>query len=288
LTSSQFVQDVRRTVEGKIARAMSFTGDALSSELLEPGKMLRARLAARLLDASLVDESILQAACTATELVHTASLCHDDVVDNSLIRRSLPTLWRSAGASGAILVGDLLLCEAIDVLTDSGDGRLLSPFIRKIAEVVQAEAEQELRWRGNEVDAETCLRLARGKTGPLFAFVASVCGGGDGKLAGALEEAGYCTGAAYQLSDDLLDVLGTESDAGKTLGTDLARGKHTLPQVGVCGQDVARDNIARLCSAALACLDDYPAMRDALAEYLLKDLQAVWDQCPGVDMGIAV
>lgn len=72
LSRSRFIQNVRRIVEGKIAAALSVTGDVVSSELLEPGKMLRTRLAARLFDPSLAEEKTVQVACAATELVHTA------------------------------------------------------------------------------------------------------------------------------------------------------------------------------------------------------------------------
>ena len=255
-----------------------------------PGKMLRTRLAGRLCAGgwSSVNPATVQAACAATEMVHTASLCHDDVVDNSMIRRSLPTVWRTSSPSGAILIGDLLLCEAMDLLISTENGRYLTSFMGRLTEVVRAEIEQELVWRGRVADAETCLRLARGKTGPLFGFVAGVCGGGDEALCGLLEEAGYRIGTAYQIADDLLDILGTESSVGKTLGTDSVRGKLTLPQLDDGGGRVARENIGDLCTSAVELLKEFPKVQEGLMEFLLHDFRPVLDRGLGVDVGIAV
>ncbi len=289
-TVESFVSGVRLLAEGRMLKALSQSTSGIDVKVMMPGKMLRTRLVGRLCAGgrSSVDRTILQAACAATELVHTASLCHDDVVDNSLIRRSLPTLWRTVGSSGAILIGDLLLCEAMTLLMETGGGRLARGFLTKVTEVVEAEAQQELLYRGKEVDVETCVRLARGKTGPLFAFVAGTCGGEDKALCGLLEEAGYRIGTAYQLADDLVDILGTECTAGKTLGTDLIRGKFTLPHIDDAGRRVARESIGELCISAVELLDGYPKAREGVVEFLRHDLCPIMEQTLGVEMGIAV
>lgn len=280
---------VRRAVGARAKKATSSLTEPWAVGPMLSGKMLRSRLGARLFaNGAPVNESTLQAVCVATELVHTASLCHDDVVDNSLIRRSLPTLWRIVGSSGAILIGDLLLCEAMALLMETEKGRLTRRFLTKVTEMVEAETQQELVYRGKQVDMETCLQLARGKTGPLFAFVAGICGGEDETLCGLLEEAGYRIGTAYQLADDLVDILGTECTVGKTLGTDLIRGKFTLPQIGDAGERAARKSISELCISAVELLNDYPKTRDGLREFLCQDLQPVLEQTLGVETGIAV
>lgn len=289
-TAETFVSGVRLLAERQAVGALSQSISAIDPKTVMPGKMLRTRLAGRLFAAGFSSEkrTTLQAACAATELVHTASLCHDDVVDNSLIRRSLPTLWKSTGPSGAILIGDLLLCAAMDLLMITEDGRYLRAFMAKVRQVVEAEAEQELLWRGRQVDVASCLRLARGKTGPLFAFCAGIYGGASETLRGLLEEAGYRIGTAYQLADDLLDILGTESAAGKTLRTDSARRKLTLPQVGGAGQRITREHISELCISAVQLLDDYPKAQEGLMHFLGCDLQPVLARHLGIDMGIAV
>ncbi len=277
---------VRGEVETRVRKVTSFLPDPLPVGQMLPGKMLRSRLGARLLASGTSENELtVQAVCVATELLHTASLCHDDVVDDATIRRSAPTLWRNVGSSGAILVGDLLLCESMNLLLEIEDGRLMKQFLAKVTEVVETEAHQELVYRGKQVDVETCFQLARGKTGPLFAFIARICGDENETLCGLLEEAGYRIGTAYQLSDDLLDVLGDESTVGKTLGTDVIRGKFTLPRIGNTPEHTTRESIGELCNSAVELLDDYPKAREGLSEFLRYDLQPAMEQTLGVETG---
>ncbi len=252
-------------------------GDAADVGQLAPGKMLRTRLAARLAGAcpGPADPLTLRRACAATEIVHTASLCHDDVIDNALVRRTRPTLWKEIGSTSAVLVGDLLLCDAMLLVVRTGDGRYSGTFVDKVQEICMAEAEHELRLRGKRLDESTCLRIARSKTGPLFAFVASVCGGGDEALSAALEEAGYEIGTAYQFADDIFDIVGDEAAAGKTLRTDLARRKFTLPQMSEGGRRSAEERVAGLCASACERLSGWPQAEAALADFLRLDLGPV-------------
>ncbi|MHC4563324.1 MAG: polyprenyl synthetase family protein [Planctomycetota bacterium] len=282
--ADSFVTDVSDLIKRRTADLLGCTGGKLDAEPLRPGKMLRTRLAGRLVDGNpdVLKGHPIPAACAAIELIHTASLCHDDVVDNALIRRSVPTLWRAAGQSGAILLGDLLLCGAVELLLETGGGDYLPAFMAKVREVVEAETEHELVWRGQPLDEDTSLRLARGKTGPLFAFVASVCGGDDRGLCAALEEAGYRIGTAYQLADDLLDIVGDEGVVGKTLGTDSAREKSTLSQGQARPDRVICKHVVRLCSSALELLDPYPRQRQAVVDYLTRDLHPVLNRHSGL------
>ena len=271
------VAGARRLIVTGLEACVGPLAGVVDARDLLPGKMLRTRLGARLVvrGVGAGDLETVQHACAAIELAHTASLCHDDVMDNALLRRAQPALWRSAGASGAILVGDGLLCEAMELILLGGRGRNIRAFVAKVREVVAAETEQELLWRGGPVDEDTCLRLARGKTGPPFAFVAQTCGGRDAKLSAALAESGYRLGTAYQLADDLLDVTGDERAAGKTLGTDAARGKFTLPQDDGPGGRRTRRRVAELCGGALSCLQAHPQAREAVVDFLREDFQPV-------------
>lgn len=272
-----FLSDVRRLVEArveKITSGLDVTGNAAQ---LVPGKMLRTKLASHLLCSGQVpaDRRSVESACAATEMAHTASLVHDDLIDGGYIRRNLPALWRSKGASAAVLIGDCLFCEAMDILFDIEDGHYVKSFIVKLQEVCAAEAEQELHLRGQSVDEATCLRIARGKTGPFFAFVGQVCGGNDKDLCSALEAAGYCIGTAYQIADDLFDVVGCDEIAGKTLGTDLDRGKFTISQNLEKAKDLVLRHILEQSESALHCLGKWPHVREAVNDFLASDLQPV-------------
>ena len=276
---AEFLGKVRALASERMQGVLALTGRPDSTALLS-GKMLRSRLAGRAAHAvtppGRMDHIVRSAA--AVELVHTASLCHDDVIDNALLRRAHPTLWRMVGASGAVLIGDLLLCEAIDLLLEMHELPPVRSFMDKVREVCFTEARQELQLRGQPLDEPTCLALARGKTGALFAFAAEVCGGDGPALAAGLAEAGYCIGAAYQLVDDLLDVSGCEQAAGKTLGTDEKRRKFTLPHASADGRRLVRENIDRLCKEATAALRAFPAAREAVKLFLRNDFQPVLER----------
>jgi len=257
-----------------------------------PGKMLRTRWAARLAESGElpVAPGTIVHVCAATEMAHTASLCHDDVIDGGFLRRQQPTLWRVMGPSAAILIGDLLLCEAMAVLESVENGALVEPFIAKLREVCAAELEQDLGLRGKVLEEAACLRLARGKSGPFFAFVGYACGGAQPGLRAALEEAGYRVGTLYQMADDLLDVVGGE-EAGKTLGTDAIQRKFTVPQMASKGPARTRARIRALRDAILNDLRARPPVREAVLQFFQQDLQPVFaqfDQRLGECMSAAV
>jgi geranylgeranyl pyrophosphate synthase len=274
---ADFVEEVRALAESRIARALSPV--AAGGTRGACGKMLRTRLAARLAGGrlDLRRRRVLAHACAATEVVHTASLLHDDIIDGGVMRRGEASLWRSAGIPAAILLGDLLLCEAIALLTEGRAGRHLPCFVAKVGEVVEAEAAQELVWRGRRPDGETLLRLARGKTGPLFAFAARACGDGHAAQT-AFEEAGYLVGTAYQLADDLLDVAGCEKAAGKTLGTDARRAKPTFAQIDADGASATLERISQLWESALGLLEPHAAEREGLRSFIACDMKTVLER----------
>ncbi len=255
-----------------------------------PGKMLRTTLVTRLGEGGglSVSSETLARACAAVEMAHTASLCHDDLIDGGAMRRHQMALWKVSSPSSAVLTGDILFCDAVELLAETDDGQYVASFVAKIREMCATEIEQELVLRERELDEQTCLRIARSKTGPLFAFPACVCGGSDHELSAALEEAGYRIGTAYQLADDLLDVSGREDVAGKTLGTDAERSKFTLAHLPNRGPKLVRKHVAILCHSSLNGLDRWPSIREALSQYLSCDLHPVFAQCAQDHAKVAV
>lgn len=277
---TDFVSDVRCLIQTRIEKVAFDVGAEDSEGQLMSGKMLRTKLASHLSCSGRMpaDCRSIELACAATEIAHTASLIHDDLIDGGCIRRNLPTLWKSKGASAAVLIGDCLLCESMDILFDIEDGRYVKPFVMKLREACTAEAEQELLRRGECLNEAESLRIARGKTGPFFAFVGQVCGGEDEDLSLALEKAGYHVGTAYQIADDLIDIVGLDEIAGKTLGTDLSRGKFTIPMDNENVTTLVLERIFELSESALDCLNNWPRAREALADFFAIDLQPVLDK----------
>jgi geranylgeranyl pyrophosphate synthase len=278
-TTDKFLARVQEITVARVENLASNLVDLDVSQMM-PGKMLRSRLAGRLVESGLCGENWGDAAqlSAAIELSHTASLCHDDVIDNADVRRGLPSLWRTTSPSGAVLIGDMLLCEAIELVMDADGGRYLTEFLARLKEVITAEAQGELMLRGTILDEATCLDLARGKTGPLFAFVAAVCGQDDQDLATALGESGYLIGTAYQLADDLLDRIGNEDHAGKTLGTDQRRGKFTLACNDQNERDFLHRQVRRLCESAVQNLSRWDKAEEAISRYLTEDIQPLLQQ----------
>lgn len=187
------------------------------------GKMLRSRLAYRVGTATGVNPELLVYGSAAVEMIHTASLLHDDVIDGGMIRRGLPTFWVEKGKAGAILLGDLLLFKAVDLMCRVAGGRFTHELVKLTGEVCEAESEQELVFHGSDSGLELCQSIARRKTGALFAFASLLGGEGNAHRMEVLKESGYLLGTVYQLADDLLDARPVEELAGKTLGTDAAR-----------------------------------------------------------------
>ena len=254
-------------LDGTVLRRLKVAGGLSEGQ----GKMLRARLLLRLAPAGRVPDSIAVPAAAAVELVHAASLLHDDVIDGGIVRRHAPAFWTQHGIPGAILLGDLILMKALDLAGRTTDDRLVGELVHFAGEMCNAESEQELLLRGGDADWNQCLDIDRRKTGALFAFAAGAAGGGDAPLRLALQEAGYGLGTAYQLADDLLDVAGNDRAAGKTIGRDRARRKNTAATsfsgdpAELAGQ--ARDLRAR----AVEPLRNWPDIRAAMDEYCVLD-----------------
>lgn len=168
-------------------------------------------------------------------------------------------------------------------------GRYITSFLRKTREVCENEARQELRLRGHKVDNFDCLEVAKGKTGALFAFLGEVCGRSDSKLRNALEDAGYRVGAAYQLLDDLVDAVGSQDTAGKTVGADLRREKSTLAQGESDGPELTFRLVQELFDGMMDRLRPWPLCQQGLGSYVTDVLQPVFSrQLPGLDFNVAI
>ncbi len=267
----QFLDEVRELMAESLADTVLRRLASDCKSLLANGKMLRSRLAFHVGPAAGVPRRTLLYSCAAVEMIHAASLLHDDVIDGGYLRRGAPTFWVERGVPGAILVGDLLLFKALDIMGQVEDGRLVHTLVRMTGEVCDAESEQELLMRGKRADWSSCVRIARRKTGALFAFAAHACGGTEPELCSALTDAGYAVGTAYQLADDILDVRGDEASSGKTLGTDQGRAKNTAATVPAPSDPAVY--VDQLCDEADRALSRWPAVQQAWRTFMSADLR---------------
>lgn len=175
-------------------------------------------------------EAVLEAA-TAVEVLHTATLIHDDIVDRAESRRGRPTTVAEHGREAAIATGDYLFAEAFHLLAGIGDARVVRSFAEASRELAVGELDQ-YRAVGGVVEVEAYLEYIRMKTAGLFK-AACVAGGTLGGLSvvqiDALATYGQALGIAFQMSDDVMDFTGKPGTTGKGVGTDLAEGTITLP-----------------------------------------------------------
>ena len=175
----------------------------------------------------------LLTASAAIEALHTATLIHDDVVDKAATRRGRPTTVAAYGREIAVATGDYLFAEAFYGLAEIGDPRLVRAFAEASMGLAEGELEQYRSSRG-PVEVEAYLEHIRMKTAGLFR-AACVAGGSLGGLSlkqiDALATYGQALGLAFQMSDDVMDLVGKPGLMGKGVGTDLAEGTITLPVI---------------------------------------------------------
>ena len=274
----KYLDDVRTLMADSLSDTVLKHIAASCKPLVGSGKMLRSRLAFRVGPAAEVPHRTLLYGCAAVEMIHAASLLHDDVIDGGYLRRGAPTFWVERGIPGAILVGDLMLFKALDVVSEVEDGRLTRKLIKITGEVCDAESEQELLLRNATPTWENCVKIARRKTGALFAFSAYVCGGDDEELSNALCESGYLIGTAYQLADDILDARGNEAQSGKSHGSDEARKKTTAVTSNAGGLHDPISYVEDLCRKAEENLAAWPDVQEAWRRFMSTDMQPALHQ----------
>jgi octaprenyl-diphosphate synthase len=237
-----------RALEGDMARVVALIRERMQSEaapripavtahLIDAGgKRLRPMLvlaAARLLGAEgrALENAVRLGA--VVEFIHTATLLHDDVVDDSRQRRGRPTanlLWDN---QSSVLVGDYLFARSFQVMVEVGSLRVMDLLSAASATIAEGEVLQLAAARDLATTEETYLRVVRGKTAALFAAACrsgAVAAGATPAQEEALRAYGDALGIAFQIADDLLDIEG-DAGIGKDRGDDLREGKMTLPAI---------------------------------------------------------
>jgi octaprenyl-diphosphate synthase len=166
------------------------------------------------------------------ELIHLATLVHDDIMDEASQRRAQPTANARWGNSLSVLLGDCLFAHALNLSTSFDDAEISRVIARTASEVCSGEMIQTQRRFDLKLSRAEYFRIIEMKTGSLFGAAASLgatISQADKDTVQQLQNFGAKIGTAYQIYDDCLDIAGTEAETGKTLGTDLRKGKLTLP-----------------------------------------------------------
>jgi octaprenyl-diphosphate synthase len=169
---------------------------------------------------------------TVVELVHLATLVHDDIMDEADVRRSRRTASREYGATAAVLLGDALFAHALHLATQFPTTEVCAAVSESTRRVCAGEIVQTLRRRSTDISRADYQRIVDLKTAELFrvsCFLGARLAGFPAGFVESVSRFGRHLGIAYQIYDDLVDFFGEEKRIGKTLGTDLASGKLTLP-----------------------------------------------------------
>ncbi|MFL6583324.1 MAG: polyprenyl synthetase family protein [Chthoniobacterales bacterium] len=166
------------------------------------------------------------------ELIHIATLVHDDIIDEAERRRSQPTVNARWGNALSVLLGDCLFAHALDLSTQFDNPEVSRTIARAARDVCSGEILQTQRRFDLHLAIDDYFRIIRMKTAALFGCaceIAALLNSTSAPLAAALKQFGLRLGTAYQIYDDCVDLAGDERTIGKTLGTDLRKGKLTLP-----------------------------------------------------------
>jgi octaprenyl-diphosphate synthase len=166
------------------------------------------------------------------ELIHLATLVHDDIMDEADRRRAQPTVNARWGNSLSVLLGDCLFAHALNLSSNFENAEISRAIARTASQVCSGEMIQTQRRFDLQLRVSDYLRIVEMKTGSLFATAAELgatTSGAETVIIQTLRQFGLRIGTAYQIYDDCLDLAGSEAATGKTLGTDLRKGKFTLP-----------------------------------------------------------
>lgn len=232
------VEPFLEAVHARLAKQVDEFDTALSSyaeyALNGNGKHLRPALVALSANAlGKVNDAHVTVA-VIIEMVHLATLVHDDVMDEAEIRRSRPTLAANWGNEIAVLFGDCLFAQALKLAASFPTTEVCRAVAAATNTVCSGEILQTQRRRDFQFSRDEYFRVLEMKTAELFALsseLAAFLSGASLAQRAAFRQLGLMFGTAYQVYDDCVDLFGSESAAGKSLGTDLAKGKLTLPML---------------------------------------------------------
>lgn len=197
------------------------------------------------------------------EFIHTATLLHDDVVDESTLRRGHTTANERFGNAPSVLVGDFLYSRAFQMMVGLNDMRVMQVLAETTNIIAEGEVLQLMNMRDASLDEAAYLRVIRSKTAKLFeasARLAAILAGASAAVEEACANYGQALGTAFQVIDDVLDYEGDSEVLGKNLGDDLREGKVTLPLI---------------CALRMASSEEQQLVRQAIADGDLSQQDAI-------------
>ncbi|HEX3174270.1 MAG TPA: polyprenyl synthetase family protein [Solirubrobacterales bacterium] len=281
--SSRWLPSRLGEVEEALREQARGHGDVLAADagmtLEAGGKRLRPMLV--LLCAGEEGDQASVRAATAIELVHMATLVHDDVLDAAPLRRGQPTVVAASGRSRAVALGDLLFSRAFALLATAGDRRAIELLSAASAALARGELAQRQDAYDVSISEERYLERCSLKTATLFECACRL-----GRDEPTLGDFGATIGLAFQLLDDVLDIAGPPERTGKARGTDLLDGTVTLPLILAARADraILEADLRCLDEAAAAALCERIAATGALAQVRARALEMVAEAKRGLGL----
>lgn len=258
-------------IETSLMSDIDLLNSTNSSILSNSGKQLRPLLAlliARACSGHRISEATLRYAAAA-ELLHNATLLHDDVADNSYQRRGVPTIMSLMGPSVSVLVGDYWLVKAMELILGSseGDHQVIKIFSKTLSDLAEGEMLQLQKAQSGDTSEDDYLRIIYSKTASLFEAAcvsAAISIDASEECLKAAKDYAVALGIAFQIKDDILDYSGTES-VGKPLGVDILEQKITMPLLGAIANAPAEEGRIR---GLVKGIVDHPENRDGIVAFV--------------------
>lgn len=228
------MEKVDRVISFKLRTGVPLVGKVCEYIISAGGKRLRPALLLLMSSALDHQNDNRHTLAAVVEFIHTATLLHDDVVDESTLRRGRDTANQLFGNAASVLVGDFLYSRAFQMMVEVGNMRVMEVLADATNVIAEGEVQQLVNMGDASLSEESYLHVIRSKTAKLFeasARLAAIISDQTPAVENACATYGQALGTAFQVIDDILDYEGTTDSLGKNLGDDLREGKVTLPMI---------------------------------------------------------
>lgn len=257
------MHEVDKVIAERLQSSVSLIGDIAQYIISAGGKRLRPALLLLMAGALNYRGAQRFNLAAVIEFIHTATLLHDDVVDESTMRRGQPTANENFGNPASVLVGDFLHSRAFQMMVDADDMRVMQILSEATNVIAEGEVQQLMNTHDAALDECSYLEVIRSKTAKLFeasARLAAILAGASPAIEMACAQYGQAVGTAFQVIDDVLDYDGDSTEMGKNLGDDLREGKATLPLIiAMQRSDADRRNVIER-AIEQGSIDELPAI----------------------------
>ncbi len=263
------MQAIDRVIRSRLHSEVALIGQVAEYIIGGGGKRLRPALVVLSAGAHGYQGAMHHPLAAVIEFIHTATLLHDDVVDESGLRRGRATANSLFGNAASVLVGDFVYSRAFQMMVEAGNMRILEVLAEATNIIAEGEVLQLMNCRNPDLDEAGYLQVIRCKTAKLFEAatrIGALLGGANLAAEEAMARYGAHLGTAFQLIDDVLDYSSDPSVIGKNVGDDLAEGKPTLPLIHAmrCGSPAQVAAVRRAIEAGG--LDELPAVLEAIRD----------------------